>query len=90
MSIQLWYWPGIQGRGEFVRLFMEAGEIDYEDMAAEQGAEALLADLQGREGIKPFAPPYIVDGEVVIGQVAHILAYLSDQNGLGSGELVVQ
>ena len=92
MSIQLWYWPGIPGRGEFVRLFCEAGEIDYEDMAAQKDAEALVADLQERAenggGIKPFAPPYIVDGEVVIGQVAHILAYLSDQNGLGSGEIV--
>jgi glutathione S-transferase len=85
--IQLWYWPMIPGRGEFVRLFMEAGEIEYEDMAREQGVEALIADMQEREGIKPFAPPYIVDGDLVIGQTAHILSYLSDQNGLGSGEL---
>lgn len=94
MSVQLWYWPDIPGRGEFVRLFMEAGEIDYEDMAREQGAEALLADLAGREGIRPFAPPYIVDdpenGGVVIGQTAHILAYLTDREGLGSGDLATE
>jgi glutathione S-transferase len=87
MSVQLWYWPDIPGRGEFVRLFMEAAEIDYEDLAREQGAEALLADLEARPGIRPFAPPYIVDGEVVIGQTAHILAYLTDRDGLGSGDL---
>jgi glutathione S-transferase len=87
MSVHLWYWPDIPGRGEFVRLFMEAAGIDYEDMAREPGAEALLADLESRGGIKPFAPPYIVDGEVVIGQTAHILAYLTDRDGLGSGDL---
>jgi glutathione S-transferase len=87
VTVKLWYWPDIPGRGEFVRLFMEAAEIDYEDMAREQGAEALVADLEGRTGIRPFAPPYIVDGEVVIGQTAHILAYLTDRDGLGSGEL---
>jgi glutathione S-transferase len=87
MSIELWYWPTIPGRGEFVRLFMEAGEIEYEDMAREKGAEAMIEDMAGREGIRPFAPPYIVDGDLCIGQTAHILAYLSDKHGLGAGDL---
>ena len=87
MSLELWYWPMIPGRGEFVRLFCEAGEIEYTDMAREKGVEALIEDMEGREGIKPFAPPYIVDDEVVIGQVAHILVYLTDKHGLGSGDL---
>jgi glutathione S-transferase len=87
MSIDLWYWPTIAGRGEFVRLFMEAGEIEYEDLAREKGAEALVEDMAGREGIRPFAPPYIVDGDLCIGQTAHILAYLTDKHGLGTGEL---
>ena len=60
MSYQLWYWPDIPGRGEFVRLALEAAEIDYEDMAREHGAEALAEDLASRSGIKPFAPPYLV------------------------------
>jgi glutathione S-transferase len=87
MSIELWYWPTIPGRGEFVRLFMEAGEIEYEDMAREKGAEALVEDMAGRSGIRPFAPPYIVEDDLCIGQTAHILAYLSDKHGLGAGEL---
>ena len=89
MSYQLWYWPSIPGRGEFVRLALEAAEIEYEDMAREQGAEALIADLQGRGGISPFAPPYLVDGELCIGQTAHILAFLADRHDFGAGELEV-
>jgi glutathione S-transferase len=89
MSYQLWYWPSIPGRGEFVRLALEAAEIEYQDMAREQGAEALIADLQGRGGIRPFAPPYLVDGELCIGQTAHILAFLADRHDFGAGELEV-
>ena len=87
MTLQLWYWPSIPGRGEFVRLALEAAEVEYEDMAREQGAEALIADLQSRRGIRPFAPPYIVDGDLCIGQAAHILAYLADRHDFGAGEL---
>jgi glutathione S-transferase len=87
MSYQLWYWPNIPGRGEFVRLALEAAEIDYEDMAREHGAEAILEDLASRQGIRPFAPPYLVDGELCIGQTAHILAYLADRHDFGGGDL---
>ena len=87
MSYQLWYWPSIPGRGEFVRLFMEAGELEYTDMAREQSADALVEDMHAREGIQPFAPPYLVDEDVTIGQTALILLYLSDKEGLGSGDL---
>ena len=87
MSYQLFYWPMIPGRGEFVRLFMEAAELEYEDVAATQGADALVEDLHSREGLRPFAPPYLVDEDVVIGQTALILLYLSDKEGLGSGDL---
>ena len=87
MSYQLWYWPSIPGRGEFVRLFMEAAELEYEDIAREQSADALVEDLHAREGVRPFAPPYLVDDDVTIGQTALILTYLSDKEGLGSGDL---
>lgn len=87
MSYQLWYWPMLPGRGEFVRLFLEAAELDYDDMARMEGADALLEDMHARQGMRPFAPPYLVDGDVVIGQTALILLYLSDKEGLGSGDL---
>jgi glutathione S-transferase len=87
MSYDLWYWPGIQGRGEFIRLLLEGAGIPYRDCAREQGAEALIRDMHGRGGLGPFAPPYLVDGDFAIAQVAHILAWLTDRHGLGSGTL---
>ena len=82
MTIDLWYWPGIQGRGEFVRLPLEAAGIAYADRAREEGAEALMADLKARGPRGPFAPPYIADEGRVIAQVADILLYLGDRHGL--------
>ncbi|ANU07459.1 glutathione S-transferase [Paraurantiacibacter namhicola] len=87
MSYQLWYWPSIPGRGEFVRLFMEASGLEYRDIAREQDADALVEDMHARTGFRPFAPPYLVDEDVTIGQTALILLYLSDKEGLGSGDL---
>lgn len=82
MSYDLWYWPTLQGRGEFVRLALEAAGIAYRDRAREEGAEALLADLEARGPRGPFAPPYLDTGELAIAQVAHILAWLSDRHDL--------
>ena len=87
MSYELWYWPTIPGRGEFVRLALEGAGVAYRDMARELGAEALMKDLQGRGAIRQFAPPYLVDGDLCIGQTAHILAYLADKHGFGAGDL---
>lgn len=82
MAYDLWYWPGIQGRGEFVRLVMEAAEIDYVDRARRDGAEALVADMQARGRRPPFAPPYLVMGDLAIAQVANILMYLGERHDL--------
>ncbi|KRA83856.1 glutathione S-transferase [Altererythrobacter sp. Root672] len=87
MSYDLWYWPNIQGRGEFVRLALEGAGIPYRDRAREDGAEALMQDIAARGGLGPFAPPYLVDGDFAIAQVAHILAWLTDRHGLGAGNL---
>ena len=38
MPYELYYWPGLQGRGEFVRLALEAASADYIDVARERGA----------------------------------------------------
>ena len=82
MVYKLWYWPSIQGRGEFVRLALEAAEIAYEDCARERGTEALIADMKTREPYAPFAPPYLDTGHMTIAQVAHILTWLADAHGL--------
>lgn len=86
MSYNLWYWPSIQGRGEFVRLPLEAAGIPYEDCARDQGVDAMLKDMKARAPQAPFAPPYLDTGKLVIAQVAHILAWLSDRHDLAPKE----
>jgi glutathione S-transferase len=82
MAYDLWYWPGIQGRGEFIRLPMEAAGIEYRDRAREDGVDALMKDMKARHPFQPFAPPYLDTGKLVIAQVAHILTWLSDAHDL--------
>jgi glutathione S-transferase len=82
MKPRLWYWPHIQGRGEFVRLALEAAGIDYEDCARTKGTDALIDDLDARAGRAPFAPPYLEIDRLVIAQVANILLYLGDRRDL--------
>ena len=82
-TYDLWYWPSIQGRGEFVRLPLEAAGIEYRDRARLDGAEALMADMNGREGFAPFAPPYLDDGEICVAQAAHIVTWLGERHGFG-------
>ncbi len=84
-AYDLWYWPDIPGRGEFVRLALEAGRIAYRDRAREEGADALVRDLAERRP-RPFAPPYLVAGSRCIAQTANILLFLSDRHGLGPSD----
>ena len=79
---KLWYWPGIQGRGEFVRLTLEAAGVPYVDCAREQGVDALIKDMKTRQPFAPFAPPYLDVGTMVLAQVGHILTYLADAHDL--------
>lgn len=88
MSYELYYWPGIQGRGEFVRLLLAEADAPYVDVARRPeseggGVPALMRFLKGEgEGLTPFAPPFLKDGGLVIAQVANILAYLAPKHGL--------
>jgi glutathione S-transferase len=87
MAYDLWYWPSIPGRGEFIRLPLEAAEIPYNDRARDAGEEGLMADLKAREGRVPFAPPYLeLDGRV-IAQVANILMYLGERHDLAPSNM---
>jgi glutathione S-transferase len=78
MRYQLFYWPGIQGRGEFVRLALEDAGAPYDDVArGARGMDRMLAIMDGaREKRPPFAPPFLKAGRLVIAQVAEILFYL--------------
>ena len=83
MAYDLWYWPDIPGRGEFVRLAMEASGIAYRDCAREEGAKALGERLNGMQGRVPFAAPWIELGGLVIAQTPNILLYLGERHELG-------
>jgi glutathione S-transferase len=78
MRYQLYYWTGIQGRGEFVRLALEDAGARYEDVARVEGDDAIVGFLDGSHaGALPFAPPFLKAGRLVIAQVANILQYLA-------------
>jgi glutathione S-transferase len=79
MRYQLYYWPSIQGRGEFVRLALEEAGADYVDVARQgkRGMAALMRIMAGK-GVAhpPYAPPFLKAGKLVIAQTAEILFYL--------------
>ena len=78
---ELYYWPTIQGRGEFVRLALEAAGAPYRDVSREDGGKAMMGLMKGRFGAS-FAPPFVKLGDRTIGQVAAILGWLGPQLGL--------
>ncbi len=84
MRYELFYWPSIQGRGEFVRLALEAAGAEYVDVARLAGGmEAMLAMMaDGQSARSPFAPPFLRAGKQVIAQTANILHYLGPRLGL--------
>lgn len=88
MTYDLYYWPMIPGRGEYPRLVLEAAEVPYRDIARLPESEgggmaAMTAFLEGERGaFIPFAPPFLVDGDIVIAQAAEIAAYVGERHGL--------
>ena len=83
MRYELYYWPGIQGRGEFVRLALEEAGADYVDVGRRRGREAVEAMLaRKREKHPAYAPPFLKAGKRTIGQTANILLYLGGRHGL--------
>ena len=85
MRYELYYWPSIQGRGEFVRLALEEADADYVDVARlpQRGAAALMPILEGKSLARaPFAPPFLKSGKLVIAQTANILLWLAPRHSL--------
>lgn len=79
MAYELYYWDGIQGRGEFVRLALEDAGADYVDVARDAGrgtAEMTRLMKSATHAQIPFAPPFLKDGKLVVSHVANILLYL--------------
>jgi len=83
MKYELYYWPSIQGRGEYVRLALEDAGANYADVArSDRGMAAMTGMMEARGGMPPFAPPFLKAGQLVIGQTANILLYLGSRHGL--------
>ena len=76
MTYELYYWSGIPGRGEFVRLALEDAGADYVEVWRGGGMRQIETDTPS------FAPPYLRDGDIVVGQTAAILFYLGNRLGL--------
>jgi glutathione S-transferase len=88
MTYELYYWDGLQGRGEFVRLALEEAGADYVEVARGSerdglGSGAMMEVLGSKdEPYPPFAPPFLKDGDLLISQTANILFYLGPRLNL--------
>ena len=84
LRVELYYWPTIQGRGEYVRLLLEEAGARYVDVARTRGGMAAMRRfVEGEEpGALPFAPPFVRVGGVIVSQTANILAHLAPRLGL--------
>ena len=86
MRYELYYWPTIQGRGEFIRLALEEAGADYVDVArkaSKSGVPAMMKLIDGKRVARPpYAPPFLKAGKLVIAQTANILFYLGPHLGL--------
>jgi glutathione S-transferase len=84
MRYELYYWPEIQGRGEFVRLVLEEAGADYVDVARRPGGENKMLGLMAaaRLATPPFAPPFLKAGNLLMAQTTNILLFLGRRHGL--------
>ncbi len=86
MRYELYYWPTIQGRGEFIRLALEEASADYVDVArkaGKSGVPAMMKLIDGKRVARPpYAPPFLKAGKLIIAQTANILFYLGPRLSL--------
>jgi glutathione S-transferase len=83
MRYQLYYWPTIQGRGEYIRLALEEAGAAYTDVARSGNGTAQMMRMIGAgKGAPPFAPPFLKAGNLLISHTANILLYLGSRHGL--------
>jgi glutathione S-transferase len=88
MRYELYYWPEIQGRGEFVRLALEEAGAAYVDVARGKGGTEEMFKLMDSARAKqpPFAPPLLKAGKLLVAQTANILLFLGARHGLAPRE----
>jgi glutathione S-transferase len=89
MRYELYYWPSIQGRGEFVRLALEEAGAAYVDVArgGKAGMTAMMKPMADRrEARPPYAPPFLKAGKIIVAQTANILLFLGPRLQLAPGD----
>src|SRR5438046_10639837 len=87
MRYELYYWPMIQGRGEYVRLALEEARAGYVDVARRgKGMSAMTRMLEAGTRTPPFATPILRAGKLVVGQTAHIELVLGSVHGFARTE----
>ncbi len=88
MAYELYYWPTIQGRGEFVRLALEEAGAAYVDVARRKNGMAAMMRLLERRNLAhpPFAPPFLKAGRLLIAQTANILLFVGARHGLAPAD----
>jgi glutathione S-transferase len=82
MKYELYYWPEIQGRGEYVRLALEEAKAPYVDVARGARGTSAMMRMMEQGTTPPFSPPFLKAGKLVIAQTANILLYLGVRHGL--------
>lgn len=82
MEYKLYYWPTIQGRGEFIRLALEEAGVAYVDVARHAGGMDEMMAALAEDAQPAFAPPFLKAGDQTIGQSANILLFLGARHGL--------
>jgi glutathione S-transferase len=83
-AYELYYWPSIQGRGEFIRLALEDAGAPYVDVARAPGGMPKMMKLLRGDGaaLRPLAPPFLVAGKLVVAQTANVLHFLGPRLAL--------
>ncbi|KAH8178807.1 glutathione S-transferase domain-containing protein [Sarocladium implicatum] len=91
------YWPGIPGRGEFIRLLFEETNTPYNDIAKSSPDDAVSKILELNSAVDPDsatggrgdfpnppinAPPSLRHGSIFLSQTPAILLYLAPRLGL--------
>src|SRR5690349_21517155 len=83
---ELYYWPGIPGRGEFIRLAFEDAGVAYDDVGRRSMPALMRALEPSGDALTPFALPVLhhetKSGVVVVSQVAAILQYVAPKIGV--------
>lgn len=84
MAYELYYWPTIQGRGEFIRLALAEADVEYVDVVRRgtKGIAKMQKLMNGRLATPPFAPPFLKSGDLIVSHVANILMFLGDRHAL--------